>query len=132
MVSVSVVHAELVEGVSGLWPREVLLAMDDAGVGDVLATVRQAAEQGSAGLDHGATSHQFLIEPGAADVELHDGSVVWRLDAAVAAEIIELLTAMHGRSDPGHHYVDISTPAQVLVLSRNEHLDHLPAEATFP
>jgi hypothetical protein len=67
----SVVHAELVKGVTGFWPKEVLLAMDDAGVSDVLAAVTQAAQRGSARLDHGATIHQFHIEPGAADVELH-------------------------------------------------------------
>jgi hypothetical protein len=81
-------------------------------------------------LDHGATSHQFRIEPNAASVDLHGNTIVWRLDTGNAAEIIELLTAMHGRPSAGHHYVDINTPAKTLVLSRNEYLDKLPADAT--
>jgi hypothetical protein len=34
-----------------------------------------------------------------------------------------LLTVMtQSTAGAGHHYVDISTPAQTLVLSRNEHV----------
>ena len=128
----SVIHAELVEKLhSG--DDSVLLAMDGAGVDDVLATVTQAARQGSARLDHGATVHEFLIQAGAADVEFGEGTVVWRLDSAVASEFIELLTEMHDHPGSGHHYVDISKPADILVLSLNEYpLNLLPPEATFP
>jgi len=128
----SVIHAELIEGTYG-HADEVLLAMDTAGVDTVLAVLTQAAQQGSARLDHGATTHRFLIEAGAADIEFHAGTVVWRLDAAKAAEIIEFLTEMHDHPGSGHHYVDyMSTPARTLVLSLNEYLGSLPAEATFP
>jgi len=127
----SVVHAELIEGTYG-HADEVLLAMDTAGVDTILAAVTRAAQEGSARLDHGATTHQFLIQGGAADIEFHKGTVVWRLDAAKAAEIIEFLTRMQGRTSAGHQYVGISTPADVLALSRNEYLGSLPAEATFP
>ena len=96
----SVIHAELVEKLhSG--DDSVLLAMDGAGVDDVLATVTQAARQGSARLDHGATVHEFLIQAGAADVEFGEGTVVWRLDSAVASEFIELLTEMHDHPGSG-------------------------------
>jgi hypothetical protein len=132
MGDMSVIHAQFAPGFDS-GHDAVLLAMDDAGVSDVLAAVTQAAQHGSARLDHGATSHQFLIEPGAADVEFRDGTVVWRLDTAKAAEIIELLTELNGPPSTGHHYVEgIATPAPTIVLSRNEYLDMLPAEATFP
>lgn len=131
MRSVSVIHAELVEGFY-FGDDAVLLAMDTAGVNTVLAAVTQAAQQGSARLEHGPTIHQFVVEQGAADIKFHEGAVVWRLDAALAAEVIGLLTELHEPPSAGHHYVDISTPAKMLVLSRNEYLDKLPAEATFP
>jgi len=69
-------------------------------------------------------THEFLVQAGAADIELHDDHVVWRLDRAKMIEIIEKLTAMrnHGPG-PGHHYVDdMSTPTQTLVLSRDEYV----------
>jgi hypothetical protein len=48
---------------------------------------------------------------------------VWRLDHAKAREIIELLMAMtQSTTSAGHYCVDISTPAETLVLSRNEHV----------
>jgi hypothetical protein len=101
----------------------------------VLAAVKQAVREGTARLDHGVTIHQFLIEPGGADVELRDGSVVWRLDAAKAAEMIVLLDSMIEPGPPaGHHYLDgMSTPAQTVVLSRNEYSANLlPSEAVYP
>lgn len=128
----SVIHAQLAPGFDS-GHDAVLLAMDDAGVSDVLAAMTEAARHGSARLDHGATIHQFLLEPGAANVEFHDGTVVWRLDVVKAAEIIDLLTELDGPPSTGHHYVEgMSTPAETIVFSRNEYLDMLPAEATFP
>jgi hypothetical protein len=128
----SIIHAELVEKLN-FGDDAVLLAMDSAGVDEVLAAVKQAAQHGSAQLDHGATVHQFLIQAGAADIEFGVGTIVWRLKSAVAAEIVELLTEMQVHPGSGHHYVDISKPADTLVLSQNEYpLDLLPPEAAFP
>ncbi|HET7072721.1 MAG TPA: hypothetical protein VFI55_01390 [Mycobacterium sp.] len=101
----------------------VLLVMDTGGVATFLSPLLSAHQQGASRLEHGGTVHDFLIEPGAADIELHGDRVVWRLDHAKAAEIIELLTAMtQSSTGAGHYYVDISTPAETLVLSRNEHV----------
>jgi hypothetical protein len=62
------------------------------------------------------------------------GHVVWRLDAAKAEEIVVLLGSMIDSGIPqGHHYVDISKPVDMLVLSRNEYpLNVLPPEAVYP
>jgi hypothetical protein len=99
----------------------------------VLAAPTQAEQQGSARLAHGGTIHQFLIEPGAADIEFHDGTVVWRFDHAKTAEIIELLTEItESANTAGHHYVDISTPAKTLVLSHNEYLDKIATNTGEP
>lgn len=130
----SVIHAELAEKLDS-GHDAVLLAMDDAGVSEVLAAMRQAAQQGSARLSHGATTFLFRIEAGAADIEFHDGAVVWRLDDAKAAELIELLNSMVDSGIPeGHHYLEgMSTPTETVVLSRNEYpLNLLPPEAVYP
>jgi len=101
----------------------VLLVMDTAGVSTFRAALVQADHQGSSRIAHGGKIHELLIDPGVADIELHDDKVVWRLEHAKAVEIIDLLTAMrHSATDAGHHYVDISAPTETLVLSRNEYV----------
>ena len=61
MVHMSVIHAELAEKLDS-GHDAVLLAMDDLGVSEVLAAVTRAAQQGSARLDHGATTFLFPHE----------------------------------------------------------------------
>ncbi len=101
----------------------VLLVMDTDGVTIFLSALVRAQEQGSSRLGGDGMVHEFHIEPDAADIELHNDRVVWRLDHAKATEIIELLTAMtQSTASAGHYYVDISTPVETLVLSRNEHV----------
>jgi hypothetical protein len=65
---------------------------------------------------------QFVIQVGAADIELGEHRVVWRLDHAKAVEIVAHLTAMTSNDGPGHDYVDIVTPTNTLVLSRDEYV----------
>ena len=135
MVHMSVIHAELAEKLDS-GHDAVLLAMDDLGVSEVLAAVTRAAQQGPARLDHGATTFLFRIEADAADIEFHEGAVVWRLrdDAAKAAELIELLNSMvdlgyRRPSLPRRHV----TPYETVVLSRNEYPPNLlPPEAVYP
>jgi hypothetical protein len=67
----------------------VLLAMDGAGVVAFAAALKDAAEQGSSQLQHGGVTHEYLIQADAADIDMDDIRVVWRLDPAKAAEIIE-------------------------------------------
>lgn len=100
----------------------VLLAMDNKGVSPFLAALTQAQQQGSSRLDIDEMTHQFLVEPGAADVVFRCGAAVWRLDHAKAAEIIELLTDMSRHPGAGHYYVDIAAPATTLVISLDEHV----------
>jgi hypothetical protein len=63
-----------------------------------------------------------VIQADAAEIELGENRVVWRLDQAKAAEIVEDLTVMSNDDRPGHNYVDISTPTNTLVLSRDEYV----------
>jgi hypothetical protein len=101
----------------------VLVVMDADGVTTFLSALVRAQREGASRLEGDGAVHDFRIEPDAADIELHDDRVVWRLDHAKAAEIIELLTAMtQSTTGADHYYVDISTPAETPVLSRNEHV----------
>jgi hypothetical protein len=67
----------------------VLLAMDGAGVTTFLTALRVAGQRGSSHLEHDGLTHQFVIQPGAADIDLGENRVVWRLDHAKAVEIVE-------------------------------------------
>ncbi|MFZ0906089.1 MAG: hypothetical protein WAN71_19920 [Mycobacterium sp.] len=101
----------------------VLLAMDHAGLGTFLAALTQAEQQGSSQLQCRGRIHDFVIESGAADIELDDDRAVWRLDHTKAVEIIEKLKVLSSSGHPCHHYVDdMLSPAPTLVLSRDEYI----------
>ena len=100
----------------------VLLAMDGAGVATFATALKDAERQGAAKLQHGGVTHEFVIRPGEADIEIDDARVVWRLDAAKAVEIIENLDILSRSDRPSHQYVDISKPTDTLVLSRDEYI----------
>jgi hypothetical protein len=101
----------------------VLPAMDGDGLQTFLAAVAQAQRHGSGRLQRRKRVHDFVIEAGAADIDLAEVRVVWRLDRAMAGEIIEALTGL-GRSDrPGHQYLDMASPAPTLVLSKGEYIE---------
>jgi hypothetical protein len=104
----------------------VLLAMDGAGVTTFVTALSDAEQRGSSQLDHDGVIHQFVMQEGAADIELGANRVVWRLDHAKAVEIVEDLTVMSSNDRPGHNYVDISSPTNTLVLSRNEYVRVVP------
>ena len=104
----------------------VLLAMDGAGVNTFVAALSDAEQRGASQLEHDGVAHQFVIQEGAADIELGDNRVVWRLDHAKAVEIVDDLTVMSSNDGPGHEYVDISTPTNTLVLSRDEYVSVVP------
>jgi len=81
-----------------------------------------AVRLGSSQLEHGGVTHEFVMQAGAADVEVGEGRVVWRLDHPKAVEIVDDLKALADGDGPGHNYVDISTPTNTLVLSRDEYV----------
>lgn len=100
----------------------VLLAMDAAGVATFADALNDAVRVGSSRLEHGGVVHDFVIQAGAADIEMGEDHAVWRLDRTKAVEIVDALTAMRDADGPGHNYVDISTPTTTLVLSRDEYV----------
>lgn len=106
----------------------VLLTLDGPGVDQFNAAVVRAEQHRSATLEHDGVTHEILIEPGTADVDLSPTRVVWRLDRAKAAEIAAGLTALGAgaagdQPRSGHVYVDLSSPAETLVMSRDEYVD---------
>lgn len=109
----------------------VMLAMDTAGAATVHATLNDAVQHGSSQLEHEGVVYDFRIENGAADIELGDDRVDWHLDRATAVEILDNLAAPADHA--GHHYVDIHSPAETLVLSYDEYtpeyFDQLASES---
>jgi len=103
----------------------ILLTMDRAGVHALQASLREAAQGGNSRLENAGVVHEFRIEAGSADIELHPTHVTWRLDPTRAAVIIgHLATLGEGEHHPGHQYVDdLRAPAGVLILSRDEYVD---------
>lgn len=116
----NVIRVELAPGLRG--EDVVLLAMDGAGVNTFLTALIDAQHRGASQLEHDGVTHQFVILAGGADIELGGNHVVWRLDHAKAAEIVDALTAMSNDDRPSHNYVEISAPTHTLVLSRDEYV----------
>jgi hypothetical protein len=100
----------------------VLLAMDGAGAATFAAALMKAERHGSSQLQVGEVTHEFVIQAGGANVDLDGTRVVWRLDPAKVVEIAENIDILSSSAEPGHQYVDISTPADTLVLSRDEYV----------
>jgi hypothetical protein len=103
----------------------VLVTMDRHGLYELHAALLDATEHGASRLDHDGVVHEFRIEPGAADIELQPIHVVWKLDQTRATEIVEDLAVLgEGEHRACHQYVDdMKTPAEVLILSRDEYVD---------
>lgn len=101
----------------------VLLAADGTGIDTLLATLADAQRAGSSRLAGADVVHDFVIEAGAAHIELRDDRALWRLDPGKATEIVEKLRVLSASGRPGHHYVDdMSGSAPTLMLSRDEYL----------
>ena len=105
----------------------VLLTLDGDGVEMFKTAVEQARSNRSSRLMHGGIAHEFYVEPGAASIELSPSRVVWRLDETKAAEVADDLAVLSAPRDggktAGHFYVDMTRPAETLVISRDEYTD---------
>jgi hypothetical protein len=105
----------------------VLLTLDGSGIDKVKNAVEEARSNRSSRFLHNGVAQEFHIEPGAATVDLSPTRVVWRLDESKAAEISEdlvALSALRGNGKTaGHFYVDMTSPAETLVISRDEYTD---------
>jgi hypothetical protein len=102
----------------------VLLSMDKGGLDDFTATVAQVVQMahGSLQVMHVDVTHVFVVEDGKAAVELKPRHVTWRFSPSKLAEVLEKLDAMNMSPGPCHHYVDISSPVDTLVLSCDEYV----------
>lgn len=101
-----------------------LLAVDFEGLANFVSALAEALQNGASRLQRRVRSHEFVIAEGAADIDIHDQCVIWRLDHAKASEILQKARTL-GRANArtGHHYVDdMKSPAATLVMSLNEYL----------
>jgi hypothetical protein len=103
----------------------VLLAMDGGGLAAFISAVAEAIQgraRTSSQLRHAGAIHLFAVEDGKADVELQKAHITWRFSPSKLAEVLEKLEAMKASPGPCHQYVDIASPAETLVLSRDEYV----------
>ncbi|WP_243841369.1 hypothetical protein [Mycobacterium sp. DL592] len=105
----------------------VLLTVDGDGLEAFGAALNQAIINRSSQLRHDGNEQEFYIEHDAASIELSPGHIIWRLDEAKAAEIADDLAVLsnprNSGKTAGHLYVDITSPADTLVISRDEYTD---------
>lgn len=112
----------------------VLAAMNPAGLDALTAALHEALDQQVSHLHTGGRTHTLQSQAGANDIYLHDNRddhVLWRLDPTTIQEIIDKLDGMNGKG-LCHNYVDITTPAETLVLSVDEYLVPNPVVHTSP
>jgi hypothetical protein len=69
------------------------------------------------------TSHEFHIGGSDAQVQLEEGRMIWPLSEEKASEILDMLAPLKASMGPSHQYIDIDSPAQTLILSKEEYLD---------
>ena len=121
------IHVELVPQFYMGQEDALLVAMDEAGIDQLVGALRQATQSGGSPsvLRTGQQTHTFIREQTGGTVELKSGDIVWHLSASQIEEIMDKLEAMKSRSEPCHHYVDIISPAEMLVLSLDEYPDPL-------
>lgn len=103
----------------------VLLAMDQGGLNEFSSAVSEAI-QGRLGyssqLRHADGNHVFALKDHTADIDLQPCCTTWRFSTSKLAEVLEKLNAMKSSPGPCHHYVDIASPTETLVLSRDEYV----------
>lgn len=101
----------------------VLLTLDGAGVSTIRSALSDALQRGSSHFEHDDVTYDFIIEADRADITVDKTRVVWRLDPAKAREISDNLAPLAGTGNSGHNYIDMSSPAPTLVVSRDEYVD---------
>jgi hypothetical protein len=102
----------------------VLVAMNKAGVNMLAQALREVLNHQVAHLKCDGRVHTFQLRANSNCIYLRDNTddqVLWRLDPVTAQEMTEMLTRMAGNG-LCHNYVDITAPAETLVLSLDEYL----------
>ncbi|MEY8019117.1 hypothetical protein [Mycobacterium servetii] len=112
----------------------VLAAMNPAGLDTLTAALRETLDKQVSHLHIGDRTHTLQSHVGTNDIYLRDNRddyVLWRLDPTTIQEMIDKLDGMKGKG-LRHNYVDITTPAETLVLSVDEYLVPNPVVHTSP
>jgi hypothetical protein len=99
----------------------ILLNGDRDGFRMFQTAVRQAHETGQATFEFDGITHHVAREDNAADVELGPQQVFWRFSDAALAELLDLIPPLIDPPGPGHQYVDLNVPVDLLVLSVDEY-----------
>ena len=108
----------------------VLVALDLNEIEELAGVMRQAiGSRSPIILRIGQQTHVLMAEERGGAIELRDGNVTWRLSGERMEEIASKLEAMKANRGPCHDYVDITEPASILILSRDEYPESLLSSA---
>jgi hypothetical protein len=99
----------------------ILLNTDQDGIRMFQMAVSLAHDNGEATFEFEGITHHVVREDGAADVEIGSLNVVWRFDDTALAELLDLISPLVDATRPCHQYVDLNSPVEVLVISRDEY-----------
>ncbi|HXS84181.1 MAG TPA: hypothetical protein VN741_00905 [Mycobacterium sp.] len=99
----------------------ILLNTDRDGIRMFQMAVSLAHDNGESTFEFDGITHQVVREDDAADIEIGPRRVVWRFDDAALAEMLDLMVPMVNSTTPGHQYVDLKSPVEVLVMSQYEY-----------
>lgn len=102
----------------------VLVAMDIDGLNFLTTAVSHAiqiANTRHSELDRNGILHVFKIDDEQSKMEITDRTVAWSLSNQTFFEVLEKLRAMKELGRACHHFVEISSPVETLLLSLDEH-----------
>jgi hypothetical protein len=119
----SSVRVEIASGFKG--ETVVLLAMNANGLTAFMSAIVDAIRPRDGEplqVAISGVSHIIAVKNDRADVELRPSKVTWCFSAAKLGEIFGKLEAMKWAPGPCHHFVDITSPAETLILSRDEYV----------
>ncbi len=98
----------------------LLLTLDRTGLKAFLSVLKDVDSQPSE-LIFAEWTHEFQLENEGAEVKIEHKRVRWLFSRDKFDEVIEKLRSMQDTDVPCHHYVDIDSPASVLMLSCDEY-----------
>jgi hypothetical protein len=101
----------------------VLVSLDREGVAELEAAIRRASQAGGSPdvLRADGTTHRFEVKQGARAIAFRDREVVWQLSRELMQELADKLSSMRACPRPCHNYIDIASPAELLILSVDEY-----------
>ena len=106
----------------------VLLALDKEGLRifrSAMAIVTKLPGAGESSVIYNKCAHRFIVGGDRTVILVEPDSVTWYLPKLKADEILAALDALEEASHPCHDYIDIDSPPDTLLISKDEYVGHV-------